>query len=73
VSHSALPDDAISAAIGLPGRGHSEIDAQLHRITVARWLFNEYGAQRLRDQVIDVLNDLIDELLDERLIADAYR
>jgi hypothetical protein len=45
------------------------IDAQLRRLALARWLFNEYGAERLRHQVMDALDGLVDDLLDERLVS----
>jgi hypothetical protein len=76
VRHPARPIQSTpiqSTPIGAPARDHAVIDAQLRRLALARWLFIEYGTERLRHQVMDVLDGLVDGLLDERLITREQR
>ena len=71
MSHSASPIRTIP--VGSPARDHAVVDAQLRRLALARRLFIEYGTERLRHQVMDVLDGLVDELLDERLVTREHR
>jgi hypothetical protein len=59
--------------LGSTVRDRETIDAGFRLLASLRWLFHEYGAEPLCRQVEESLAELLDELLDERLTANAHR